>query len=165
METPHRATTRRPAAPAKRKASRRTALADALARTAGTRLPANGKSEDTEVASPVLPDAAVAALLGESPTIEPSVTTVLLPSMCTLRDAAELKLLLLASVGSRELVRLDAAAVERVDTAALQLLLAYVRDRQSRGAPIEWIGVSRPLEEAAARLGLTALLGLNPSAT
>lgn len=145
---------------AKRKAPRRAALADALARTAGTRLHPKSVNTDCDTPTNVLPETAVAALLGESPAIEPDVTTVVLPAVCTIRDAAELKLLLLASVTSRKLVRLDASAVERVDTAALQLLLAYLRDRRLRDALTEWAGCSRPLEDAARQLGLADLLGL-----
>jgi phospholipid transport system transporter-binding protein len=55
---------------------------------------------------------------------------------------------------------LEAIGVERVDTAALQLLVAFHRDAQARGGQVAWAGVSVPLRDAAERLGLTKTLAL-----
>jgi anti-anti-sigma regulatory factor len=55
---------------------------------------------------------------------------------------------------------LDGTAVDRVDTAALQLLVAFQRDAQKRGHPLSWIGASTPLYDAASQLGLAQTLAL-----
>ena len=56
---------------------------------------------------------------------------------------------------------LDAAAVTRIDTAALQLLAAFVRDRRLTGGLIKWHGVSEELTNAARLLGMDAMLALS----
>ncbi|MGP1665043.1 MAG: STAS domain-containing protein [Rhodanobacter sp.] len=55
---------------------------------------------------------------------------------------------------------LDAGAVERVDTAALQLLVVYQRELEQRGSHLCWAGTSPAFDEAADLLGLTLLLKL-----
>jgi len=50
--------------------------------------------------------------------------------------------------------------VERVDTAALQLLVLFQRELQARGGTLDWHGASEAFNEAAGLLGLTRLLEL-----
>jgi ABC-type transporter Mla MlaB component len=57
-------------------------------------------------------------------------------------------------------VQLDASAVQRVDTASLQVLAAFARDRRADGLPLEWLGVPACLTDAATLLDLTNALGL-----
>ncbi|WP_114239917.1 lipid asymmetry maintenance protein MlaB [Dyella sp. C9] len=57
-------------------------------------------------------------------------------------------------------VQIDGAAVERVDTAALQLLVAYRREAVARGQAPAWQGASAAMREAAAVLGLVQALEL-----
>jgi anti-anti-sigma regulatory factor len=57
-------------------------------------------------------------------------------------------------------VALDAAAVQRVDTAALQVLAAFVRTAQARGVAVSWRTVPESLTRAAGLLGLRDVLGL-----
>lgn len=84
---------------------------------------------------------------------------VMLPVSCTLRDTAELKTALLHADEDTP-VTLDAAGVERVDTAALQVLAAFTRVRARRGAGVEWRGLNDTFMQAARLLGLTAHLGI-----
>lgn len=56
--------------------------------------------------------------------------------------------------------QLDGTAVERVDTAALQLLLAFRREATARGCAPAWQGVSTVMREAADVLGLAQVLEL-----
>ena len=58
-------------------------------------------------------------------------------------------------------VQLDATAVDRVDTAGLQLLAAFVRDLKTEMRNVEWVGCSDALRKAAAALGLAGALGLD----
>jgi ABC-type transporter Mla MlaB component len=57
-------------------------------------------------------------------------------------------------------VTLDVSAVERVDTATMQLLCAFVRDRSGRNQSVTWRGESAALQDAVRLLGVGALLGL-----
>lgn len=79
---------------------------------------------------------------------------------CLLRDALDLQFhLLSADFGDGE-VRVDGSAVERVDTAGLQLLVAFVQHHTSQGRVVSWTRASEVLSRSAARLGLTASLNL-----
>ena len=53
---------------------------------------------------------------------------------------------------------LDGAAVERVDTAALQLLVVFQRELDARQRAPSWQSASTVLTEAAEMLGLTQTL-------
>jgi phospholipid transport system transporter-binding protein len=57
-------------------------------------------------------------------------------------------------------VQIDATAVDRVDTAGLQLLAAFVRDLRAEMRTVEWIGCSDSLRKAATALGLETTLCL-----
>jgi ABC-type transporter Mla MlaB component len=84
---------------------------------------------------------------------------VALPAECVIASAGDLRDALLARVGDTGNVQLDASAVQRVDTASLQVLAAFVRDRRADGLPLEWLGVSACLTDAATLLDLTNVLG------
>jgi anti-anti-sigma regulatory factor len=58
-------------------------------------------------------------------------------------------------------VQIDGSGVERVDTATLQLLAAFVRDLRAEARAIEWIDCSAALRRAAGCLGLESALGLS----
>ena len=57
-------------------------------------------------------------------------------------------------------VTLDINALQRIDTAGLQVITAFVRERAARGLAIEWQGTAPVLTTAAGLLGLTSLLKL-----
>lgn len=83
-----------------------------------------------------------------------------LASNCTVKDAAALKVSLCAVVNADEPVMLDAGGVERIDTATIQLLCAFVRERVGRSQGVVWQGTSAALLEAARLLGVQTLLAL-----
>ncbi len=56
-------------------------------------------------------------------------------------------------------MQIDASAVQRIDTASLQVLAAFARDRRAGGLAVEWVGVPACLTEAATVLDLTTVLG------
>jgi ABC-type transporter Mla MlaB component len=85
---------------------------------------------------------------------------VALPSVCTVKDAAGLRDSLCAVVNEPSGVTLDVRAVERIDTAIFQLLYAFVRDRAARDLKVAWLGAPDALLDAAALLGVHALLKL-----
>ena len=85
---------------------------------------------------------------------------VSLPAECLIASAADLRVTLLERVGDAGNVQIDASAVQRVDTASLQVMAAFVRDRRNDGLSFEWLGVPACLTEAATLLDLTNALGL-----
>ena len=87
-----------------------------------------------------------------------------LDAECTIAGTASLKTGLARLLKNPGTVRLDASAVRRIDTAGLQVLASFVRERAARGAAVEWLGVTPALTEAAELLGLSSTLGLPPAA-
>jgi ABC-type transporter Mla MlaB component len=75
-------------------------------------------------------------------------------------EAAALKDSLAALLNEPQPVTLDVAALQRIDTAGLQIITAFVRDRSSAGRSVEWQGTAPVLTTAAQLLGLNLLLNL-----
>lgn len=75
--------------------------------------------------------------------------------------AADLKALLLPHFQSKRSVVIDAHAVEKVHSASLQLLYAFVRDREQAGHATLIESSSAPLIDAARLLGMSAALGMD----
>ncbi len=83
-----------------------------------------------------------------------------LPGVCTFAQVAELRGRLLEHLGAEDGLRVDASAVERIDTAGLQLLTAFVRDRKAAGRTTQWSERSAAFEAAVSRLALHRLLAI-----
>jgi anti-anti-sigma regulatory factor len=79
---------------------------------------------------------------------------------CTLREAEALKLALDAAEDSSGDLVVDASAVDRVDTAGLQLLIAFAARLKLIERQLVWQGVSPALRAGARQLGLVEALGL-----
>lgn len=88
-----------------------------------------------------------------------AVRPLALPAECVIASAPELRATLLKRLTDDGNVRIDARAVRRVDTASLQVLAAFARDRRADGLPFEWLGVPACLADAATLLDLTTALG------
>jgi ABC-type transporter Mla MlaB component len=86
-------------------------------------------------------------------------SVVVLAANCSVKDAAALKTSLCAIASEGTDVTLDVSAVERVDTATMQLLCAFARDRIGRKQNVTWRGESQALRDAVRLLGVGALLG------
>ncbi|GAB2563670.1 STAS domain-containing protein [Dyella jejuensis] len=82
-----------------------------------------------------------------------------MPADCRIADVSDLHRQLREALDASRIV-LDGSAVERVDTAALQLLVAFQRDAGTRGCPVSWAGASAPLRDAAVQLGVAQALAL-----
>jgi anti-anti-sigma regulatory factor len=89
---------------------------------------------------------------------EPLPTAFALPAECTLAGAADLKTNLAPLVSHGAPVTLDGSSVQRIDTASLQLLVAFMRDRRANGLPVEWAGQAPAFRDALSLLGLSAAL-------
>ena len=84
-----------------------------------------------------------------------------LSPQCTLRDADELKSSLAALVEAPDDITVDASSVERIDTASLQLLVAFVATRKASGRVVRWTAPSETFMTCAMRLGLRGPLQLD----
>ncbi len=78
----------------------------------------------------------------------------------TIRTITSLQTELAERLDETGQVRIDGTAVDRIDTAGLQLLAAFVRDLRAEQRAVEWVGCSNALRKAATALGLEAALGL-----
>lgn len=128
---------------------------------------------EPEVAATVAPAAEPEVIAEAAPAPESTVSapesnagpTIGLASNCTVKDAASFRNELLQLLDEPGSVAIDAKSVERIDTAIMQLLCAFVCDRSQRNASVTWVGVPQPLFDAARLLGVGALLALPQEAT
>jgi len=79
---------------------------------------------------------------------------------CTVADAGALKSGLAKLLDDTGTVTLDIGSVQRIDTAGLQVIATFIRERESRGRQVEWRGTAPALVAAARLLGLSSLLKL-----
>ena len=84
---------------------------------------------------------------------------VALPADFRLAELADVKAALIEAFDA-PVVHIDGAGVERVDTAALQLLVVFRREAAVRGQSSAWQGVSAVMRDAAALLGVAQVLEL-----
>ena len=121
------------------------------------------QSPQAAVPVEVVSEVAVAAI--EAPAASAATdgpqSEVALASNCTVKDAVALKKTLVAVKDVPQAVVINASAVERVDTATLQLLCAFVRERVGHDREVTWREPSAPLIQASKLLGLTELLCLS----
>lgn len=114
-----------------------------------------GKQTSVKAAASGLRQTAMATGSEAAVGVEPIVLA--LPADCRMAAQASLMKTLLDVLDADEIV-LDGRAVERADTAALQLLALFHRELSARGGKLSWAGTSDALNEAAALLGLTRIL-------
>lgn len=79
---------------------------------------------------------------------------------CTVADAGALKSGLAKLLEDSDVVTLDIGAVQRIDTAGLQVITTFVRERESQGRQVQWRGSAPALSAAAQLLGLSSILKL-----
>lgn len=68
--------------------------------------------------------------------------------------AGDLHANLVEALGRDCPVRLDISRLTQVDTAGVQLLVAFTVEAHNKGIRVEWHGRPEPLHQAARRLGL-----------
>jgi anti-anti-sigma regulatory factor len=86
--------------------------------------------------------------------------SLILAAECTVAEADTLKSELAHRLGESGTITIDVTALQRIDTAGLQLLAAFVRDRRTVGRTVAWRGRAPALEAAAGLLGLNGMLEL-----
>jgi anti-anti-sigma regulatory factor len=79
---------------------------------------------------------------------------------CTVADAGSLKTGLAKLLDEPQTVTLDISAVQRIDTAGLQVIASFLLERESHGRPVQWRGEAPAFTSAARLLGLGELLKL-----
>ena len=107
----------------------------------------------------VVPESRVAASAPHAPSLAaPACAAIDLGAACTLHEAVALRSACLAALGASEPPVLDGSRVECVDSAGLQVLVAFTIDCMERSLNFRWRGRSPVLEQGIRRLGLEPLL-------
>lgn len=131
----------------------------------------NSAAETTPAAAatPELPDAAyvdqlldgagVSDIADEMTASAPACGLIELPAQCLLRDAVEFRQRFLDCVDA-ESVTVDVGAVDRIDTAFIQVLLAFTRTRAAANRSITWQRVSSEVMASVKLLGVQSLLAI-----
>jgi phospholipid transport system transporter-binding protein len=83
-----------------------------------------------------------------------------LAAECTVADAESLKTGLAKLLNRSSVVTLDISAVQRIDTAGLQVIATFIRERESHGRKVQWRGAAPAVSMATELLGLSAVLKL-----
>src|SRR3569833_1633079 len=93
-----------------------------------------------------------------APGVEPRTGSFALGAECTVADASSLKTGLARLLEESGSVTLDIGAVQRIDTAGLQVIATFIHERESHGRRVQWRGHATTKAAAAKLLGLSALL-------
>jgi anti-anti-sigma regulatory factor len=95
-------------------------------------------------------------------TVEETLSTrrgrVVLGGSCTIHEAAAIKAHMLEQLERPSPYELDGTAVERIDAAGIQLIVAFALDCLEHGRAYAWTGRSEALEHAIEVLSVGALL-------
>jgi len=83
---------------------------------------------------------------------------VVLGTACTIQEAAAVRAHLLEKAALPGPYEIDGGSVEMVDTAGVQLVVAFALDCLEKGVPYKWVGRSATLNAAIDQLGVGALL-------
>jgi anti-anti-sigma regulatory factor len=83
---------------------------------------------------------------------------IVLGASCTIHEAAALRAHLIEQAAHPGPYEIDGGAVEHIDTAGLQLVVAFALDCLERSIHYTWSGRSPALEEAIRTLNVGALL-------
>jgi anti-anti-sigma regulatory factor len=87
-------------------------------------------------------------------------TRISLAPVLDVAGSGELKKQLEKIFRRKQPFELDGSAVERIDTAALQVLVAFSRESRNREIDVKWAEVSDSLRAASTLLGLNHELGI-----
>jgi anti-anti-sigma regulatory factor len=90
---------------------------------------------------------------------------VVLGASCTIHEAPALRSHLIAQASHPGPYEIDGTAVQQIDTAGVQLVVAFALDCLEKGVHYFWTGRSPALEEAIRTLGVGALLESPGAAT
>jgi anti-anti-sigma regulatory factor len=97
----------------------------------------------------------------DSESAAPAKSVIVFDGSLDIAGAGRLREQLLQALTGKQPVVLDAANVERVDTAALQVLTAFFKDAGAQNLDVQWKEPAQALKNAARLLGLRDSLCLN----
>jgi len=83
---------------------------------------------------------------------------IVLGTSCTIHEARSLREQMMVQAVHPGPFEIDGSAVQQVDTAGVQLVVAFALDCLERGVPYAWKGRSPALDDAIRVLGVGALL-------
>ena len=83
---------------------------------------------------------------------------IVLGASCTIHEAPALRAHLIDQASNPGPYEIDGTAVQQIDTAGVQLVVAFALDCLERSIHYVWTGQSPALEEAIRTLGVSALL-------
>jgi phospholipid transport system transporter-binding protein len=116
----------------------------------------------SEILEPMTVDASAAA---PTESVTPPVAApvafrgrVVLGASCTIHEASALRAHLIDQASNPGPYEIDGSAVQQIDTAGVQLVVAFALDCLERSIHYVWTGRSPALEEAIRTLGVGALL-------
>ena len=140
----------------KKSKSRGVKRVSSSASTRGPRRPKERVTENPPEIAPsmIAPPNATATATGGTPVS----ARVVLPVSCTIKEAESLKTHLLAQLELPGPCEIDGGSVQHVDTAGVQLVLAFALECLERNLPYVWKSRSQTFEEAVRVLGVGALL-------
>jgi phospholipid transport system transporter-binding protein len=120
------------------------------------------KDKTVKASAPALqPEPALTEVEAEATPVAGEATgALLLAPLCTLREAVALKAQLLERLDQSGDVQIDGGGVEKIDTAGIQLLVAFSRQLGESHRTLAWTAVASELNRAAVQLGLAQTLGL-----
>lgn len=97
----------------------------------------------------------------EQPSAGDNDEAIVLDSVMGIAELAQWHERLRSALAQPQAIVLDASGVDAVDTAAIQLLLAFVHEAQAKGAALTWRSPSDALCETAELLGVADHLNLD----
>lgn len=80
--------------------------------------------------------------------------------MLTVTESAQLYATLLAELAEGHVVAVDVSRIQRIDAAAIQVLLGFSQEAGLQGQSVDWGTPSEAFLESVALLGLEAEMGL-----
>lgn len=112
----------------------------------------------TSAAKAATPAAVVEPIAIAKPAAPAALVRIVLGTACTIHEAQALRAHLLERAGQPGPYEIDGGGVEQIDTAGLQLVVAFALDCLERNVHYTWKARSPALEEAIRVLGVGALL-------
>jgi len=91
-------------------------------------------------------------------------TVIACESTIDIKIAADLYAHLKNAIDNKHVVEINAVDVQRVDTAILQVFLAFMLEAKEQELQVNWQGVSDPFRAAASLLGIDETLALPEAA-
>ena len=119
---------------------------------------------------PAIPPAASVPAIAAPAAVTPPVTAPVIPEFsgprgrvvlgtsCTIQEAAAVRAHLLAQAALPGPYEIDGGSVEMIDTAGVQLIVAFALDCLEKGVAYRWAGRSATLDKAIELLGVSPLL-------